>query len=206
MLLLISSRTSLNWFPTASGVLLLVRINIDLNKCNRLDIIIFMTALIAEKSRRHIYIIIIICCTFLSTQSALHRGGNPLNHHQCAASTWMIRRQPYCARMPTTHTSLLVERRQSDDANQCMGMIRRPWWSEANGRICPECWFYTTTFFFNDIQGFLMTTESQDRGHNLVFPGGLPSRYWPGSALLSFSGQPVLGCRVIWLLVFEFSI
>ncbi len=35
---------------------------------------------------------------------------------------------------------------------------------------------------------------------NLVFPGGLPSRYWPGSALLSFSGQPVLGCRVIWLL------
>ncbi len=34
---------------------------------------------------------------------------------------------------------------------------------------------------------------------NLVFPGGLPSRYWPGSALLSFSGQPVLGCRVIWL-------
>ncbi len=36
---------------------------------------------------------------------------------------------------------------------------------------------------------------------NLVFPGRLPSRYWPGSALLSFSGQPVLGCRVIWLLV-----
>ncbi len=34
---------------------------------------------------------------------------------------------------------------------------------------------------------------------NLVFPGGLPSRYWPDSTLLSFSGQPVLGCRVIWL-------
>ncbi len=33
---------------------------------------------------------------------------------------------------------------------------------------------------------------------NLVFPGGLPSRYWPGSTLLSFSGQPVLGCGVIW--------
>ncbi len=28
---------------------------------------------------------------------------------------------------------------------------------------------------------------------NLVFSGGLPSRYWPGSALLSFSGQTVLG-------------
>jgi len=25
-----------------------------------------------------------------------------LNHHQCAASTWLMRRQPYCARMPTT--------------------------------------------------------------------------------------------------------
>ncbi len=34
---------------------------------------------------------------------------------------------------------------------------------------------------------------------NLVFSGGLPSRYWPGSTLLSFSGQPVFGCRVIWL-------
>ncbi len=34
---------------------------------------------------------------------------------------------------------------------------------------------------------------------NLVFPGCLQSRYWPGSTLLSFSGEPVLGCRVIWL-------
>ncbi len=41
---------------------------------------------------------------FLGTQSALHRrGGDLLNHHQCAASTWMMRRQPYCARTPTTH-------------------------------------------------------------------------------------------------------
>ncbi len=81
-------------------------------------------------------------------------------------------------------------------------------------------------FFSKDILGFLMTSESQDLGltshskdatffvgwappasltstsfsSNLVFPGGLPSRYWPGSTLLSFSGQPVLGCRVIWLL------
>ncbi len=36
---------------------------------------------------------------------------------------------------------------------------------------------------------------------NLVFTEGLPSRYWllTSSTLLSFSGQPVLGCRVIWL-------
>ncbi len=32
---------------------------------------------------------------------------------------------------------------------------------------------------------------------NLVFPGGLPSRYWPGSTLLRVSGQPVLGYRVV---------
>ncbi len=35
----------------------------------------------------------------------------------------------------------------------------------------------------------------------LVFPEGLPSRYRPGSNLLSFSRQPVLVYRVIWLLV-----
>ena len=42
---------------------------------------------------------------FIDTQSALAymEGGNLLNHHQCAASTWMMRRQPYCARTPTTH-------------------------------------------------------------------------------------------------------
>ncbi len=54
------------------------------------------------------------------------------------------------------HTSLLVERRQSDEANQCMGMIRRPWWSEANGQIWPGCRGNTPTLFerhpgiFND--------------------------------------------------------
>jgi len=40
--------------------------------------------------------------TFLDTQSTSLRGGNLLNHHQCAASTWMMRRQPYWAR--THHT------------------------------------------------------------------------------------------------------
>ncbi len=50
------------------------------------------------------------------------------------------------------HTSLLEERRQIDEANQCMGMIRKPWWwTEANGEFV----------------GFLMTTESQDFGLTL---------------------------------------
>ncbi len=43
--------------------------------------------------------------------------------------------------------------------------------------------------------GFTNTSSNS----NLVFPRGLPSRYWPGSTLLSSSGWPVLGCRVIWL-------
>ncbi len=40
---------------------------------------------------------------FLGSQITLHLRGDLLIHHQCAASTWMMRRQPYCARMPTTH-------------------------------------------------------------------------------------------------------
>jgi len=41
-----------------------------------------------NNSTLHLY------CAFLSTQSALHREGNLLNHHQCAASTWIMRRLP----------------------------------------------------------------------------------------------------------------
>ncbi len=41
VLLLNLSRISQNWLPTASGVLLSVSRIIYLNKCNRLDIIIF---------------------------------------------------------------------------------------------------------------------------------------------------------------------
>ncbi len=44
-------------------------------------------------------------------------GGNLLNHHQCAASTWMMRRQPYCARTPTTH--------------QLIGGEETEWWSQS---------------------------------------------------------------------------
>nr|XP_021330692.1 6-phosphofructo-2-kinase/fructose-2,6-bisphosphatase 3 isoform X3 [Danio rerio] len=55
---------------------------------------------------------------FLDTQSASHIGGNLLIHHQCAESTWMTWRQPYCARPHTTNQ--LVERRQSDRANNDM--------------------------------------------------------------------------------------
>ncbi len=45
------------------------------------------------------------------------------------------------------HTSLLMERRQSDETNRCMGIIRRPWWSKANGRIWPGSRGYTSALF-----------------------------------------------------------
>ncbi len=84
---------------------------------------------------------------FLGTKSALHRRrrGSPqpppnVQHPPgwCDSS--------HCAPELPPHTSLLVERRQCDEANQCMGVIRRPWWSEANERIWPE-WIYTPTLF-----------------------------------------------------------
>ncbi len=59
-------------------------------------------------------------CVLLYAQSAYnHVGGSLLNHHQCAASTWMMRRLPQDngASALTTH-QLQVERRESHRANK----------------------------------------------------------------------------------------
>ncbi len=60
-------------------------------------------------------IYIALYCVWLYTQSALQScgGGSLLNHHQCAASTWMMWRQPQDngASALTTH-QLQVERRE----------------------------------------------------------------------------------------------
>ncbi len=82
---------------------------------------------------------------FLDTQSALHSKG------AISSSTTNVQHPPgwcdgsHSAPECPPHTSLLVERRQSDAANQCMGMIRRPWWSEASGLVWPGCRGYTPT-------------------------------------------------------------
>ncbi len=84
---------------------------------------------------------------FLDTQSALHSKGT------ISSSTTNVQHPPgwcdgsHSAPERPTHTSLLVERRESDEANQCMGTIRRPWWSEASGLVWPGCWGYTPTLF-----------------------------------------------------------
>ncbi len=84
---------------------------------------------------------------FLDTQSALHSKG------AISSSTTNVQHPPgwcdgsHSAPERPPHTSLLVERRQSDEANQCMGMIRRPWWSEASGLVWSGCRGNTPTLF-----------------------------------------------------------
>ncbi len=84
---------------------------------------------------------------FLDTQSALHSKG------AISSSTTNVQHPPgwcngsHSAPECPPHTSLVVERRQSDEANQCMGMIRRPWWSEASGLVWPGCRGNTPTLF-----------------------------------------------------------
>ncbi len=65
------------------------------------------------------------------SQSALQScgGGSLLNHYQCAASTWMMWRQPQYngASALTTH-QLQVERRERViEPIKWLGVIRRPW-------------------------------------------------------------------------------
>ncbi len=70
---------------------------------------------------------------FWVLKTLLHRKRDLLNHYQCAASTWMMRRQPYWARTPTTHQLIGGEETQSDEALSVYGddegamMIRGHW-------------------------------------------------------------------------------
>ncbi len=72
---------------------------------------------------------------YLDTQSALHSKGT------ISSSTTNVQHPPgwcdgsHSAPERPPHTSLLVERRPSDEAIQCMGMIRRPW----SIILCAQC-------------------------------------------------------------------
>ncbi len=67
------------------------------------------------------------------------------------------------------------------------------------GHYTVVCSHYTGAFGPTQTAGWAPPAgpTNTSSNSNLVFPGGLPSRCWLGSTLLSFSGQPVLGCRVI---------
>ncbi len=78
---------------------------------------------------------IALYCVLLYTQSTLQScGGSLLNHHQCAASTWMMRRQPQNngASALTTHQLRRGEKREIEPI-KWMGIIRRPWLTRASG-------------------------------------------------------------------------
>ncbi len=84
---------------------------------------------------------------FLGTQSALHRrGGSPHPPPVCSIHLNDVTAAIVHQNPPHTH-QLQVEKRQSDEANRCMGMIRRPWWSEGSGWIWPGSRGYTPTLF-----------------------------------------------------------
>ncbi len=60
------------------------------------------------------------CCTPKALYN--HVGGSLLNYHQCAASTWMMRRLPQDNGASALTTYLLqMERRERDRANQVDG-------------------------------------------------------------------------------------
>ncbi len=85
---------------------------------------------------------------FLGTQNTLHRRGkSPQPPPMCSIHLDDATAAIVC--QSTHHTPAYWWRGDRVmKAYQCIGMIRRPWWSEANGGI----W------------GFLVTTKSQDLG------------------------------------------
>ncbi len=109
-------------------------------------------------------IYIALYCVLLYTQSTLQScggGGSLLNHHQCAAYTWLP--QDNGASALTTHQQQ-VERRESHRANQVDGdyweaMIDKGQWWEFG-----QDTGVTPLLFTRSAIGFLMTTESQDLG------------------------------------------
>ncbi len=64
----------------------------------------------------------LLCIVVHPKRFTIMWGGSLLNHHQCASSTWMMRRLPQdnSASALTTH-QLQVEKRESHRANQVDG-------------------------------------------------------------------------------------
>ncbi len=103
-------------------------------------------------------IYIALYCVLLYTKGALQScGGTLLNHHQCAASTWMMRRLPQDngTSAVTTH-QLQVERRESQSQSSGWGLLRGHDWQGPVVEFFPWHRGYTATFYekchgiFND--------------------------------------------------------
>ncbi len=124
---------------------------------------------------------------FWVLQALYIEGGNLLIHHQCAASTWMMQRQPYCTRTPTTHTHTPAYWWRGDRVMKPISVWG--WLGDHDGQrpIGKYGRHYTGTLGPTQTTGWappagLTNTSSSS---NLVFPGGLPSRYWPAQPCLA---------------------
>ncbi len=95
--------------------------------------------------------IIIICyiykySAFLGTKCALHCKGYISSSSTNVQHPFGWYDGSHIAPERPPHTSYRW-RGDSDEANQCMGMIRRPSWSATNGKIWPGCRGNTPTIF-----------------------------------------------------------
>ncbi len=97
--------------------------------------------------------------SFSAFLSALHCQGVAL-HPPAVCSIHLDDATAAILRQNAHHTPAYWWKGDSDDANQCMGMIRRPWWSEANGRILPGCRGHTSTLFERHSGSFIDHRES----------------------------------------------
>ncbi len=93
--------------------------------------------------------------------------GSLLIHHQCKASTWIMRQPQYIGPSALTTHQLQVKRRESDRANSVdwdywEAMIDKGQWNLA--RTIPIPNRVIPLLFRRSAMGFLMTTESQDLG------------------------------------------
>ncbi len=97
------------------------------------------------------------CCTPKTLYN--HMRWSLLNHHQCAASTWMATGQ-WC--QCTHHTPATGGEERVIEPIKWMGIIRRPWLIWASGGNLARTPRVTPLLFTRSAMGFLMTTESQN--------------------------------------------
>ncbi len=97
-----------------------------------------------------VIIIIIICYIYIARfykLKVLYIEGGESPHPPPVYSIHLDEATAAIVHQNAPHTPAYWWKGDSDEANQCMGMIRRSWWSEANGEIWPGCRGYTPTLF-----------------------------------------------------------
>ncbi len=110
-----------------------------------------------------IIIIFYIYIALFWVLKVLYKEGGLLNHHQCAASTWMMRRQPYCTRVPTTHQ--LIGGEETVMQPICVwGWLGGHDGQRPVGKFGQDDGVTPLLFFWSASWDFILTTESQDLG------------------------------------------